>query len=67
MAPFILDFGARWGSVVNFMLWSLNPQEKTLVLTRRLGRPQSWSMHFAEDKNLLPLPAFEPQITQPIV
>ena len=45
----------------------LTPQERTLVLTRRLGSPQSWSRHFAEDKTLLPLPTFEPQITQPIV
>jgi len=33
-------------------------------LNRRLSGPQSWSWLCREEKNLLPLPGFEPQIIQ---
>jgi len=31
------------------------------ILTRKLSVPHSWSGHFREEKNLLPLPETEPQ------
>jgi hypothetical protein len=34
-------------------------------LNRVLGGPQSWSGHFGEQKNLLPLPGIEAQAIQP--
>jgi hypothetical protein len=34
------------------------------VLKRRLDAPQSQSGYFGEEKNLFPLPGFEPQINQ---
>jgi len=41
-------------------------KELRYPLNRRLGRPDSWSGHFGEEENLLPLPAFEPQTVQPL-
>jgi hypothetical protein len=40
------------------MSWLLNTQE------RRLCGPKSWSGCFGAEKNLLPLPGFEPQIVE---
>ena len=34
-------------------------------LNRRMGSPQSQSGHFGEEINLLPLPRFEPRLSQP--
>jgi hypothetical protein len=40
--------------------------EHRYTLNRRLGRPHGWSGYFAEEENLLPLPAFEQQTVQPL-
>jgi hypothetical protein len=55
----------RW--VVNFTAPPLNPSKQPwYVLQRRLCRPQTQPGHFGEEKDLLLLPGFEPQIIQPM-
>jgi len=45
----------------------LNPSKQPwYVLQRRLCRPQTQPGHFGEEKNLLLLSGFKPQIIQPI-
>jgi len=41
--------------------------EGTLALMNR-GQvfPQSWCGHFAEEKDILPVPGFKPRILQPV-
>jgi hypothetical protein len=44
------------------------PQRKSpwYPLDRRLGGPESWSLHGGEEKNSQPLPGLEPLIIQPV-
>jgi hypothetical protein len=52
---------------INFISWPLyaweNPQ---YPMDRRLSGPQSQCGHVGEDKNLFPLPGYEPQTVQPV-
>jgi len=41
-------------------------KEPQYPYNRRLNGIQSWSAHFGEEKNLLPLAELEPQMVQPI-
>ena len=40
-------------------------KKKKHPMNGRLGRPQNWSEHSGEEKNLLPMPEIESQIVQP--
>jgi hypothetical protein len=40
-------------------------KESPVPLERRLGGPQRLCGRYEEDKNLLPLPVIEPQLTNP--
>jgi hypothetical protein len=48
----ILNLGTRWGWVASFTLHLLYPQQKR---NRRLDVAHSWSGHFGEERNFLPL------------
>jgi len=51
------------GQLHNFMHWLLYPDKELWhLLNSRLYIPQSKPGHCAEEKNLLPLPGFEPWI-----
>jgi len=64
--PLILNFGARWRSVINITPRLLHPQkEPDYPVQRRVGGRQSQAGHFEGDKNLLALPGFEPRTIQP--
>jgi len=48
-------------------LCTFNPKkEHRCPLNRRLGGFQSWSRHFREEKNLMPLLGFKLQIDHPV-
>lgn len=64
IALIFLDLSTRSRQVVTFMPSSFTPGEKTRYA--KLGEPQSRSGCSEEDKNLLPLPGFEPQFAQPV-
>jgi hypothetical protein len=60
-------------SVLDGEAWStsclciFNPKkEHKFPLKRQLGGFQSWSRHFREEKNLMPLLGFKPQIDHPV-
>jgi len=55
ITPHILNLDTSWRWVVNFTPWSLDSKGKKpwYTLTVRLGRPQSLSGHYEEDKDLL--------------
>jgi hypothetical protein len=60
--PLILNLGTRWRRVVNFT-------PRPLYLRKRIPVPIRWATEpvwiFGEDRNLLPLRAFELRIIQP--
>jgi hypothetical protein len=55
------NVGSTWGLLERFTLRPLYPRGKSPPYPshRRLGGTQGWSIRFAEDKNLLPLPEME--------
>jgi len=56
IAPLILNLGTRCRWLVNVTPQSLyRRKEHWYPLNRRLGGPQSWSVHIGEKKYLLPL------------
>jgi hypothetical protein len=61
IAPFILDLGTRWRSVISFTPRPLYSQGKNPLypLDRRLGGPQSRSGRGGEEKNSQPPPGIE--------
>jgi len=61
IAPPIRDLDIRLRSADNLQLPPLYPRYS---LYRRLGGPQSWSGHFEEEKNLLPLRELEHTIVE---
>ena len=61
-ATFILNRKVLWTGLVNFGFRQL--YLGTLWVTR-LGGPQSWSGHFGDERNLLPLPRRKPRSFQP--
>ena len=63
VAPLFLNLGTRWRSVVNFTPQPLcRRKEPRYPLSGGLGG----SVLIGEEKNLLPLPAFEPRTVQPV-
>jgi hypothetical protein len=67
ISKLILNLGVRLKLDVNFMPQQLDPGEKPQYsLSRWLGGIHTQSGRFGEDKNLLPLPGFEPWIVQSI-
>jgi hypothetical protein len=61
LAPSFLTTALN-GGVVSFKLCPLYPHGNgPPVLTIMLSRPQSWSGHCDEEKNLLSLPGIEPR------
>jgi hypothetical protein len=67
IAPYILNLGTSWIIVFSFTPRPLCSQEKSrqYQLNKTLGGTQSRSGRFGEDKNINPLPGFEPQISIP--
>jgi hypothetical protein len=57
-APFILDLGMRWRSVVKFTPRPLYPWKTTHCEEGSMGR-------FREEKNNVPLPGLEPRPFSP--
>jgi hypothetical protein len=67
IVPPILKLSTRGRRVVNFMALLLSlVKERRYPLNRRLSGLQSWCGHFGEEKNLLPLPGYEPWTIQPV-
>ena len=65
--PLILNLDTRWREVINFTTRPLYPRETPLVPTQHeAGGLQNGSGRLGEEKNLLPLPGFEPQKAQPL-
>jgi hypothetical protein len=62
-APQILNISINTEVSDQFHAQAALPMGKDLqnTLTRKLGGPHSWSGHFREEKNLLPLPETKPQ------
>jgi hypothetical protein len=56
--------GGEWS--VSCLIRFTSGKELCYPLYRRLGGLQSWSGQFGEQKNLMPIPGFEPQAFQPI-
>jgi hypothetical protein len=62
----ILNLSARWRWVVTSCSGRVTPRKLLYPLNARLGGPQSWSGCFVEEKNVLPLPRFEPRDFRPV-
>jgi len=62
-APQLLNISINTEVSDQFHAQAALPMGKDLhnILTRKLSGPYSWSGHFREEKNLLPLPETEPQ------
>jgi len=63
-----LNLTTRWEWMTGFTVWLLSLCRKLprYLLNRRLGGPQSWTGHFWEERNLLPLLGIELFLKCPI-
>ena len=66
IAPLILYLDAGWEWPASRSTRFIPRKEPRCQLNKRLGGPHSQSGRIRQDRNLLPLPAFDPRTVQPV-